>query len=345
MNKEKCAIKLYRSPLPSPLPLPLDTRNSPATLVDSRVEDKSRNRSSSAGAPNDQPEDEGAEGVYQRCLCGAQFLQMAQELYHTASHFNLKRQIHLSIPAASNSIQNQVVSLLMALSLRLDADSALRDMQHQQQSIASEGSSLGYVPTQHPARHKAYGPSPTSLSTGLEGYVSANISELRGMEERIEGLLRELMGLGVDASKLQQVFLVLSLATQCRTSAPDVDTFVEKRQQQFISLSAPELLRCADIAMNEGSRCVSVSRSMLQLGIQVLMRSSHPDYSLIGNLYRRLIYLSPSRMQVGGSVDAWIGSSSSHSLCYASDNTSLYVLSSSSRRVCGWLYGVVCGRL
>jgi hypothetical protein len=275
MNKDKCTIKTCASP-----------------PVDSHVGD-----ATSTGISDEQLEEADSGMVYQRCMCGAQFLQMAQQLYHAASRYNLKQHTHLGIPASSDSLQNQVVSLLMALSLRLDADSALRGMQRQQAS-ASEGSSYRHPTTQHPARGKTHGPYTNYFPADLEESLSANINELQSVEECIERLLRELMGLGVDATKLQQVFLVLSLATQCRTSTPDVDSFVEQRQQQFISLSAPELLRCADIAMNEGSRCVSVSRSMLQLGIQVLMRSSHPDYALIGNLYRRLIYLSPSRMQV-----------------------------------------------
>lgn len=232
--------------------------------------------------------EEDVDMAYHRCIYGSKFLQMAQELYHTASCFHLKKPFHLTVDASSNSLQNQIISLLMALSLRLDADSALRSMHMRGKEESSHWQPL----TQRLSVNTA-----TSLVDTNDCMV-ANTCEMDRIECLIGSLLRELMGQGADGNNLQHVFLVLSLAKQCRTAAADVDAYVEQHQEQFISLTAPELLRCADIAMNEGSRCVSVSRSMLQHGIQVLMRSSTPDYPLIGNLYRRLIYLSPSRVQV-----------------------------------------------
>ena len=213
---------------------------------------------------------------FERSEGGARCLEMAQQLYSIAARLQRRQYTHpgsdsSSDRSAEKCVRNQLVSLLMSLSLRLDADSLLRE--------GREGE---------------------GTDTDTQALVMANLQQVSVTEKRAEGLLKQLEDMGSTCAppELSNVFLMLSLAIRCRTASADVDTFVDQHQAAFLCLSAEELLRCADTARDGGPGCVGATRRMLQFGVQVLMRQATPAYALVGSLYRRLVYLSPSRLQV-----------------------------------------------
>ena len=91
---------------------------------------------------------------------------------------------------------------------------------------------------------------------------------------------------------------MLSIAYYCRINSSELEDFVERNQTFFLMFTPIELERCADITQNEKFGNLIICRKILLFGIQVITREKTSNYSLLGNFYRRLIYLSPSRLQV-----------------------------------------------
>lgn len=246
--------------------------------------------------------------TYNRQFYSAWFLEMAQKLYSVGSQLLEREQKQHpytgapppSIPPSTNSLKNQAIALIMSLSLRLDADTSLRELERIGKG-STDGKGLNIA--SHDAPDGSLQDSTTSEGGGEHMQsIASNLSHLLLVEEKASLLMNELSQRGEAPLELNHVLLVLQLAMKCRVKSADVDEFVDQHQEDFVSLSAEELLRCAEIAMAEGAMCVSVARKMLQFGIQVRMRISPPDYSLIGTLYRKLIYLSPSRLKVNTSL-------------------------------------------
>lgn len=110
----------------------------------------------------------------------------------------------------------------------------------------------------------------------------------------------------IQQTDLLKLHMILTLAVYCRTNNSKLEAYVDMNQNQFLTFTPQELEKCADIAQNERYGNLVVCRKMLQLGIQVLARDAIQDFPLLGSLYKRLIQISPNRLQVkqsGSSVE------------------------------------------
>lgn len=119
-------------------------------------------------------------------------------------------------------------------------------------------------------------------------HIKQNISILSELIDSITNLSEE----------LRKLYLILSIAYSCRNISLELDEFVEKNQGYFLMFQPSELERCADITQNEKYGNLVICRKILQFGIQVITREKTTNYHLLGRFYHRLIYLSPSRLQV-----------------------------------------------
>ena len=73
-----------------------------------------------------------------------------------------------------------------------------------------------------------------------------------------------------------------------------LQTFLLTKENDFLSLSALQLKRCAEIASELGGT-VDVVQKLLTLSLQICLRGAPPDHLLMGELFRRLIINSPAR--------------------------------------------------
>jgi hypothetical protein len=78
------------------------------------------------------------------------------------------------------------------------------------------------------------------------------------------------------------------------------ESFLASHTSSLLALTPLDLLKCADTALSPEAlgRSESVARGLLQLAMQLLVREPHPPYDLLGNLYRRLVELSPNKHNV-----------------------------------------------
>jgi hypothetical protein len=121
-----------------------------------------------------------------------------------------------------------------------------------------------------------------------------NLSQLSDNIQMLSQILNDM----VNDSQLQKLFLILSLAVHCRTNNPNIDSFVEENQNRFLSFTPQELEKCGDITQNERYGNLGICRKMIQFAIQVSARQTIQDYQLLGSLFKRLIQISPNRLQV-----------------------------------------------
>jgi hypothetical protein len=162
--------------------------------------------------------------------------------------------------------------LLSSTSLRLDVSTNLANLKFADENI--------------PAIHRED-----------ESFVLQDSSNLSQLSENIQ-MLSQLLNKIQNETQLQKLFLILSLAVHCRTNNPDIDSFVEENQGRFLSLTPQELEKCGDITQNERYGNLGICRKMIQFAIQVSARETSQDYQLLGSLFKRLIQISPNRLQV-----------------------------------------------
>jgi hypothetical protein len=88
---------------------------------------------------------------------------------------------------------------------------------------------------------------------------------------------------------------------QSQSQSSPAECFLSTHSSSLLALSPLDLLKCADLALCPEARGRSevVARGVLRLAVQLLMRKSLPSYVLLGNLYRRLVELSPDKTDVG----------------------------------------------
>jgi hypothetical protein len=165
---------------------------------------------------------------------------------------------------------SRVKCLLSSTSLRLDISTNLTPILLENGAVPMiESEGAGYQETKKLAQ------------------LSENIEKLSHFVDSIKG-----------DHMLRKLYLVLSIAVFCRTNNPEIETFVEVNQGDFLTFQPQDLEKCADIAQNERFGNLTICRKMLQFGIQVSSRETTPNYPLLGSLYKRLIQISPNRPQV-----------------------------------------------
>jgi hypothetical protein len=86
---------------------------------------------------------------------------------------------------------------------------------------------------------------------------------------------------------------------QSSTSSP-AEFFLATHSSSLLALTPLDLLKCADLALCPAAEGGSeaVARGVLRLAVQLLVREPRPSYALLGNLYRRLVELSPDKKDV-----------------------------------------------
>lgn len=87
-------------------------------------------------------------------------------------------------------------------------------------------------------------------------------------------------------------------------SVSAAEIFLCKHMSSMLALSPFDLLKCADLALCEeaSGRSNVVARKLLRLSVQLLMRSSSPSYPVLGNIYKKLVDLSPDKKDVSNDV-------------------------------------------
>ena len=89
----------------------------------------------------------------------------------------------------------------------------------------------------------------------------------------------------------------------CELTEPFIlpaERYLKDHSTCMLALSPLDLLKCADLALchEAAGRSEEVARGVLRLAVQRLMRNTSPSYALLGNVYRRLIELSPDKTDV-----------------------------------------------
>jgi hypothetical protein len=176
----------------------------------------------------------------------------------------------------STPILNEILSIIVAISARINLDAELYVNSDKLQVYHSDKEKL-------------------SNMTRIESNVARAKRLLRAYSTAKE--------LRTDSDKaLQSSLVMLEFTFKCRICANSgeskLEEYFNQTESSFFELSAPDLIKCANICLKERGGNVYIARRILSLAIQVLNRTAHLDYALIGSLYKRIIKLSPSRHEV-----------------------------------------------
>ena len=193
---------------------------------------------------------------------------LASRFIMSSKFLETAQQIYFVIPEQDEiySTRNQVFCLMLASALRLDAETMMLPS-----STEFDNTSSVLKP---------------------DDMIQKNLHLANQMLRRNLGFADE------NDKQLQKIALILEFSYLCRTGSALLDSFVENRKNSFLELTPNELQQCADIATSEQGGSAIVTRLMLGYAIQKGAREDVPNYALMGELYSRLIHLSPTRQMV-----------------------------------------------
>lgn len=267
-----------------------------------------------------------ANSTFDRFILAADFFELSQKLYNYA-HVMENAEGSMSL---NDYVSNQYKSLLIASACRIDADTYLKN---QHQISLMKGSTSSTSDKENTANGGVAGhdqfPSTSTDATRLAPQSIENVNAAWLDVVIADRMLSNEVGFGNENTlHMRKISILLQFTILCRTSRqrgfrysidnstkqppsthPDIvsidtntavkepilEAFVREKERDFMILNALELRRCAEIAYNEAGGTVEVSRRMLELSWQMCNREACPDYTLMGDLFYRLIELSPSR--------------------------------------------------
>lgn len=248
-----------------------------------------------------------SENVYSACR-----LFTAAEFFESAVH------MYAVIPYEDTSIRtlNQCVCLLLASGARLDADTFLRNAVREGRESLETTHSVGYEDGSASAALLGGGlgdtheGAPISIVTKCAevgiffgaNSVKMNLEKSRENAMDAKKVLTEYLHSNDRTESFtdkgvmfRKVAFVYEYTVACRLGANEATSFWGNRKEDFLALSAAQLLQCFYIAQKEPGGTTELLRAMLNFSLQVCNREIPTDYSLMGSLFLRLIELSPSR--------------------------------------------------
>lgn len=172
---------------------------------------------------------------------------------------------------------NQIMCLIISCASRIDAESLIQNGNEEMNTFPS-----------------------MNLSERYE--LSMNLSKARSSIIHAQTLLRNISDNDDSHSlnQLQNISLILEFSLLCKASPPIqssvIEDFITCKTENFLCLTVDELITCADIATSEPSGTVELTRRMYAFALQISIRDGNSKAN-IGNLYAKLIELSPTRAE------------------------------------------------
>ena len=257
---------------------------------------------------NETEEAEKVEEDLSRCKACAEILELSEQCYHVASEWQLRSKTsrfeHCEKEDSflQNSVEiiqcNQCRALLSAIAVRLDIYCQY-NYTHKLETSAFSGN-----------ENSCFG------INDDEGESHAQNAEqlLKGLNA-VKALLSSLFEQGLTKDHpIHKLYTMLSLSARLIISSihwnlpadnlepdhSDAECFLSANSKSFLALTPLDLLKCVDVALGPHALGggVVVARRLLHLAVQLLMRESLPSYVLLGNVYRRLVELSPDKDDV-----------------------------------------------
>lgn len=228
---------------------------------------------------NENKNDNYVENNLEKIELGIDFLEISNQIFlfvdSTTTTINYQNSIQLT----------RFKCLLSSTSLRMDISTILNDFQ----DYKSKEDHNNLKVNENIESKSNFEDSEKRLAYELKNLkcIEYNLSILSEFVKDFTNLPEE----------LKKLYLMLSIAYYCRINSSELEGFIESNQANFLMFTPLELEKCADITQNEKFGNLTICRKMLLFGIQVITREKISSYYLLGNFYRRLIHLSPSRLQ------------------------------------------------
>lgn len=261
-----------------------------------------------------------------RYEAGAEALELCQQVYSVAAQWpTTEESTEIEREKKDKMLSYQCSAALNAAAIRIDIN-CLLELEHD--SAPSTGIPSPVLSGEAPDDSSATLDLPASSGGSAEKATSSNeaktnVAILMRNFLTVETLLHTLFehGLAKD-HPFNKLYVMLSLSARLILGSNDWDfhddksdtegghcsrrmssaaeEFLASHSSSLMALTPLDLIKCADLALRPEARGRSekVARDVLRLAVQLQVRESQPSYALLGNLYRRLVELSPDKDDV-----------------------------------------------